>query len=59
MMELSDSDKFSLTLSVLAITKDTIKEGHSVEHLTNYGIDLISMLLPPSASSVDLKYACV
>lgn len=54
-MELPDKDKFSLTLEVLAVTKDTIKAGHNVEHLTSYGIDLLSMLLPSSSSISDLK----
>lgn len=56
-MELTDEDKFSLTLEVLEVTKETIEAGHSVEHLTSYGIDLLSQLLPSSTSSKNLKLA--
>ena len=55
-MEIPDEEKFSLTLDVLQVTRETLEAGHSVENLTTYGIDLLSQLLPPSTSSTDLKY---
>jgi len=56
-MEIPEGDKFALTFTILHITRDAIQMGQSVECLTNYGIDLLFMLLQPSSSKDDLKYA--
>lgn len=54
-MSVSEEEKLSLTLEVLRITHESVEADHTIEHFISYGIDLMSQLCPPSASSDKLR----
>ena len=55
-MNILNEEKFSLTLEVLRITQDTLEAGHDIDDLISHGIDLMSSLLPESASLEEIRY---
>lgn len=49
-LDLSDEEKLCLTLDILQTTQDILEEGNSINDFISYGIDLLSTLLPATAS---------
>lgn len=54
-MPVSDVEKLSLVQEILHITHTTVQAGHSIEHFISHGIDLMSQLCPPSATTDKLR----
>ena len=58
-LSLSDEDKLCLVIDVLKTAQDILEEGHDINDFINYGIDLLSTLLPDSASGEEFRCVCV
>lgn len=54
-MDLSNQEKLFLTMDVLKITENILEEGLNIDDFLSHGIDLLSNLLPITASVEEFR----
>ena len=57
-MNVSDEEKLSLTMDVLKTSENILEEGLNIDDFLSHGIDLLSNLVPTTASGDEFRCVC-